>query len=251
MLLNMFLVTAALELVLPLGCAGCGDADRPCAAGLCSSCRHALAAAVPICWQLGGPAGAVLPAFAAAPYDGIVRSMLLEYKEHARLGVRPALAGCLLLSVVAALGADAVVEPRAASRLGRRPTLLVPAPSAAATRRARGHDPVGGLARIVAGRLRAGAVSVEVCAQLRQRRPVADQLGLDIARRRTNLAGAIEVRKPATVRDRRVIVVDDIVTTGATAVEAARALTAAGATVSGVAAVAATIRRFPRSLQAG
>jgi predicted amidophosphoribosyltransferase len=245
MLVSMNLLVAALELVLPTGCAGCGDTDRRCAAGLCTSCRHALAAAVPIGWQLCRPGGEVLPAFAAAPYEGVVRSILLEYKEHARLGLRPSLAACLLLSVIAALGADAAAAPSVAGT--GRPTLLVPVPSAAATRRARGHDPVGALARIVARQLRACALAVEVCAQLRQSRLVADQSGLDIAARRTNLAGAIEVRNPATVRGRRVIVVDDIVTTGVTALEATRALTAADATVSGVAAVAATIRRFPRS----
>jgi predicted amidophosphoribosyltransferase len=247
MLVSMNLVVAALELVLPTGCAGCGDTDRRCAAGLCTPCRRALAAAVPIGWQLCRPGGEAVPAFAAAPYDGVVRSILLEYKEHARLGLRPDLAACLLLSVVAALGADAAVTQDAAAGNGR-PTLLVPVPSAAATRRARGHDPVGALARIVARRLRAYAIAVEVCAQLHQSRPVADQSGLDVAARRANLAGAIEVRTPATVRGRRVIVVDDIVTTGVTALEATRALTAAGATVSGVAAVAATIRRFPPSL---
>jgi predicted amidophosphoribosyltransferase len=247
MLMNMNLVAAALELVLPAGCAGCGDTDRRCSDGLCTPCRHALAAAVPVSWQLFGPAGEVLPAFAAASYDGVVRSVLLEYKEHARLGLRHGLATCLLLSVIAALGADATVASIAAAGNRRRSVLLVPVPSAAATRRARGHDPVGALARIVVRQLRACAMAVDACSPLRQSRPVADQSGLDVVARRANLAGAIEVPKPATVRGRRVIVVDDIVTTGVTALEAARALTAAGATVSAVAAVAATVRRFPRS----
>ena len=250
MLVTMNVVAAALELVLPAGCAGCGNTEHRCSAGLCPSCRHVLANAVPISRQLCGSAGEVLPAVAAASYDGVVRSMLLEYKEHGRIGLRHGLASCLLLSVIAALGSDASLATTAAAGVETRPVLLVPVPSAAATRRARGHDPVGALARIVARQLRACAVAVEVCAELRQNRAVADQSGLDVAARRANLTGAIEVRKPATVRGRRAIVVDDIVTTGVTALEAARALTTAGATVSGVAAVAVTIRRFPRSLPA-
>jgi predicted amidophosphoribosyltransferase len=93
--------------------------------------------------------------------------------------------------------------------------------------------------------LRAIGLEVEIRAELRQRRAVADQSGLDVDARRANLGGALAVRRPALVRGRRVVIVDDIVTTGATAAEAARALTHAGALVIGVACVAATIRRHP------
>jgi predicted amidophosphoribosyltransferase len=123
--------------------------------------------------------------------------------------------------------------------------LLVPVPSAAAAQRERGHDPVGGMAREVVRRLRGAGQQIGVAAALRQARAVADQSGLDATARHANLAGAMTVVNPTSIRGRRVVIVDDIVTTGATAIEAARALTAAGAFVSAVACVAATPRRYP------
>jgi predicted amidophosphoribosyltransferase len=77
-------------------------------------------------------------------------------------------------------------------------------------------------------------------------RALGDQSGLGAQARADNLAGAFGVRRdlpPELV----VVVVDDVVTTGASLVEATRALTAAGAHVRGAATVAATVRRSSRS----
>jgi predicted amidophosphoribosyltransferase len=74
-------------------------------------------------------------------------------------------------------------------------------------------------------------------------RSVADQAGLDTSGRARNLAGALAARRCAD--GLRVVVVDDVVTTGATLAEATRALRAAGAEVLGAAVVAATVRRRP------
>ena len=92
---------------------------------------------------------------------------------------------------------------------------------------------------------------VEVLALLTTRLPVADQSGLDAVARRRNREGTLQVRPRARARlarsgvPVRVVVVDDVLTTGATVREAQRALEDAGVPVAGVATVAATRRRLP------
>jgi predicted amidophosphoribosyltransferase len=75
-------------------------------------------------------------------------------------------------------------------------------------------------------------------------RHVEDQSGLDTAARSANLAGALRVRR--RLDGLAVVVVDDVVTTGATLAEATRALTVAGGSVRGAAVVAATVLRGTR-----
>lgn len=79
---------------------------------------------------------------------------------------------------------------------------------------------------------------------LEHRRRVADQAGLTAADRAANLSGALQARYD--LRGLRLIVVDDVITTGATLAEAARALRAAGAEVTAAAVIAATARRTPQ-----
>jgi predicted amidophosphoribosyltransferase len=229
-------VGSVLELLLPSRCAGCGRCDGAefRLRGLCPQCVAAVRQSLPVTWEIAVPGTRnAIPSFAAGAYDGVIRAALLDYKERGRLCLRRELGGSLAVSVFAAVsGDDSLV-------------VLVPVPSATATRRARGHDPVGAMAAIAARYLRATGLEVEVRSLLRQSRAVADQSGLDVGARRANLGGALVVRRPTLVQGRRVVIVDDIVTTGATAAEAARALLHAGAHVIGVASVAATIRRHP------
>jgi predicted amidophosphoribosyltransferase len=209
------------DLVLPRGCAGCG---RP-AALLCETCSGVLAApllgpAVPRPCPPGLP-----PVVAGAAYDGVVRAALLEHKERGRR------------ALVVPLGA---VLGRAVTALRAPPgALVVPVPSSRAAVRARGHDHALRQAREGGGR--AGHAVRPV---LHPRRAVADQAGLSSAGRAANLAGAL--RADPTVSGRVVVLVDDVITTGATLAEATRALTAAGARVHGAGVVAATRRRDPR-----
>lgn len=206
-----------LDLVLPRDCAGCRTPGRT----LCAPCRAGLDR--PPFEHLPTPAPVAMPVvIAAATYDGVVRELLLAHKEHGRTTLAGPL-GALLARAASAYGPGVV---------------LVPVPSAPAAVRARGHDHARRLAAAAARR-----AGVRSAALLVGARTVADQSGLDVAGRAANLAGALRAGRGACGLS--VVVVDDVVTTGATLAEAARALTTAGADVLGAAVVAATVLRRP------
>ncbi|MEU8875646.1 ComF family protein [Streptomyces javensis] len=129
------------------------------------------------------------------------------------------------------------------------PLLLVPVPSARRSVGARGHDPARRIALAAAGVLRAGGRPARVPAVLCQRRRVTDQSGLDARQRRANVTGALGT-VPGGGRllvAGPVVVVDDLMTTGASLAEAARAVTAAGGLVIGAAVVAAPLTATNRN----
>ncbi|MER6676790.1 ComF family protein [Streptomyces sp. NPDC000983] len=107
-----------------------------------------------------------------------------------------------------------------------RPVLLVPVPSARRAVRARGHDPARRIALAAAAELRRAGTPARVLAVLRQRRAVADQSGLNSRQRLDNLAGALVVAPGGgrLLGDGPVVLVDDLMTTGASLAEAARAV---------------------------
>jgi len=214
-------------------CAGC---ERP-GRSLCPACRGLLATAARVAWPDPVPAGLPPPACVSA-YDGPVRAVLLAHKEHARYGLHRPLGTALA-------GSAALLLDRARLRPGAG-VALVPVPSRPAVVRERGHDPLLRMTRVAAATLRATGWSAQVVPGLRQRRRPADQSGLDARARQANLRDAFEMwaRSRRRLQGCDVIVTDDILTTGATAAEAARALGAC-AHVLGVATVAATARRRP------
>lgn len=229
-------VLNALDLLAPRNCAGC-DGRTAGGAQLCRQCRIALHDTLPVEVPIRVPAGvSQIVSFAATRYEGEVRALLLDYKEHGRQGLRAELGTALL---TACLAVWLEMPPGPAPEL----LYLVPVPSNPSTVRQRGHDAVRGLATVAAARLRELAIPASVSPVLRHLRKVADQSDLTIEARAANLAGALGVRRPGKVSGAAVIVVDDIITTGATAAEAVRALAAVGARVAGVAAVAVTPRR--------
>ena len=221
---------AFLDLILPQRCAGCGALGG----ALCRSCTAALCAAPAPRRPCPAPAG--LPVcWSAAEYAGVARRALLAYKERGRTALGPPLARALTAALTAALAAAWAAPPPGV------PVTLVPVPGTRSARRARGHEPVARLAALAAAALRAAGRPVRTAPLLVLRRRVADQATLGAAGRAANLAGAL--RAVPAARGAWCVPVDDIVTTGATLAEAARALRAAGARVPCAATVAATRRR--------
>ncbi|MER7400529.1 phosphoribosyltransferase family protein, partial [Streptomyces sp. NPDC000151] len=105
--------------------------------------------------------------------------------------------------------------------------------------------PVRRIALAAARELRRGGTGARVLAALRQRRAVIDQAGLGARQRQLNLAGALEIAGGGRLlRGGRVVLVDDLMTTGASLAEASRAVGAAGGRVAGAAVVAASPSAF-------
>ena len=223
-------------LVLPVECAGCGRPDT----ALCSACRRPLAGPGV---EVRAPAVPV-PVYACAPYAGSVPRTVVAWKDRGRLDLTGALASALAVAVEASLDAAGVGAGQ--THAGPGAVLLVPVPSSSRASRARGADVVALLTVVAARRLRARGSSVRIARLLRQRRRVSDQAGLGARGRAANVAGAFAVRRPllrSFPPGARVVVVDDVVTTGASAAEAARVLHLHGAVVLAVAAIAWTPRR--------
>lgn len=181
----------------------------------------------------------------AGPYEPVVRALISAHKERQALALTSVLGERLALSVTL-LAAGDLEFLRAA------PLVLVPVPSSSAAVRARGFDATGALARSAAKALRREAAlttPLMVAPMLAQRRGVRDQAGLDARSREENLRGRLRVRsrwRKGASGVGPVVVVDDLVTTGATLVEAVRALEAEGIRVLGAATVAATVRSLKK-----
>lgn len=242
-------LAAAGDLLLGAACHGCGEPWW----GICRRCRSVVTSRHPYATRpTPCPAGFPLTV-TTTPYDAITRQLISAHKERGALGLTPFLAGRLALAVTA------VAE---ASELGPRRFVLVPVPSARAAVRERGFDASWAMAVRAARGLRPER-DVRALRLLAQGRSVRDQAGLTATERAANLRGAFRVRRTwrevlasatnlwsdqmgrGAAEQPAVIIVDDVVTTGASLTEAARALRSAGFRVVGAATVAATQRRRP------
>lgn len=184
----------------PVECLGCGAPDR----AVCAACREALAAPAPEPVATAADIG--VPVWAGADYRGPFRGAVIASKEHARLDAAARLAPALRAAVARAL------------RECTGPVELAPIPSTRRAIRRRGHDPVAEL--LDAARLPTSRVLVALPAS-------AGQKTRDRAARLAS-AGRFRCRP---VDGRRFLVVDDVVTTGATLADAVRAIRDAGGEV--------------------
>lgn len=208
---------------------------------LCAGCRAVLPTSARVLWPEPAPAGLATP-WSMADYDGAVRAMVVGHKDRSQFAFRPVLADLLAAAVQGAVPDTGV------------PLVLVPVPSRPGSSRRRGYDPMGALvrlavARLAAGRMGASPYDVMAAPLLVSSRRVVDQAGLDAQQRSSNLAGSMSCPSPGLARlarrraRARVVICDDVLTTGATAVEAGRALRAVGLEPVAVATIAATRRR--------
>jgi predicted amidophosphoribosyltransferase len=210
---GMRIVGELVELVLPVSCVCC---QRPRALW-CAGCR-------PVSQPELAALAHAPPTYAAGSYDAELRTALLSYKERGHRALLGPLAGYL---------ADAVdVAVRALVPDGCGP-VLVPVPSTRVAARQRGGDHVRRLARVVA---REHALRVVPAVHLTG--PVADSAGLSPAQRAANLTGRMRATPAPT--GLAALLVDDLVTTGTTLTEAARALSEAGWQTAGAAVIGAT-----------
>ena len=235
----MRFVPALADLVLPSACAGC-DAERlPLRYGVCARCVTHLETMTPFPAVPVPPPPGMPPCVAAGVYGGALRGVLLAYKEKGR----HRLAGPL-----GALLAGAVTHVADRSR----PLLVVPVPSTARAARERHGDHMARLTAHAVRHLRAAGWHADVI-QLLRASPRPDSASLDAAGRaavaesslRINAARIRVLRRRSTMR-RTLVVVDDIVTTGATLAAVAGRLREADMQVTGAAVVAATRLRAGR-----
>ena len=194
---------AVLDLFFPPRCAFCG---RVGVHGVCPACAGVLPRAEkPL--RTGAGFGKC-----AAPlrYEGVVREAVLRFKFRGGTG--------------AAEGFGQLLARCAAEELNGEFDLVTWAPVSEKRRRQRGYDQAYLLAREAAR-----VWNAEPVRTLRKVRDNPPQSGLDAAARRGNVVGVYEAADETRIQNARLLLVDDIVTTGSTLAECVRVLTAAGA----------------------
>lgn len=221
-----------LALVWPTACVCCGQPDRDC----CLPCLVEL--------QRPGPLlhpGIGAPCFVRGVYDGPLRALLVALKHGGRTGFARQLGAELRVPLLAALSHCG----------GPAAPVIVAAPSRRSRTRRRGYRHLDLLLDVaLRGDRRAGArerIAALRVPALRATRGRRGQVGLAPDERARNAARvAVRSAARAVVRGREVILVDDVITTGATVLAARDALEEAGARVVAIVALCVAERRDTR-----
>jgi len=227
------------QILYPACCHLCAAPLAPESDFFCAACRTGLLTdTLPSCPRCAGTIGPFVftgdgcaqcrdesfafdTVFRLGPYDGVLRDAVLRLKQHTGEG---------LAELIGELWAE-----RDAERLRARAVdAVVPVPLHWWRRWRRGYNQSAAIARGLARRLQIPCFPT----WLRRLRNTPDQPSQSPTGRRENVRGAFAVRRRAKPKGRTLLLVDDVMTTGATAHEAARALCGAGATCVCVAALA-------------
>lgn len=206
-----------LDLVLPLECGGCGAP----ATRWCPACAAALQVRVDEPQIISPRTDPGVPVFSLGRYAGPRRRAIVALKEHRRGDLVAPLARAVALGIHQLLNWGVLELPLA----------VVPAPTRWSAARRRGGDPVTRIAVAAT----AACPDLTVASALRMAGHVRDSVGLTSSARQHNIAGQVRLARAVTGE---VLLVDDVITTGATARESVRALDSGGARVAAVLAVA-------------
>jgi predicted amidophosphoribosyltransferase len=210
-----------LDLVLPLECGGCGAPSTR----WCDACAHELVLTPDTPRVVTPRIDPGVPVFALGRYAAARRRAIVAMKDRGRTDLSAPLARSLGLGIHRLLFWGLVDVP----------LTIVPAPTRGWAARQRGGDPVTRVATLAT----AGHPDVTVVRALRMKALARDSAGLGSGARERNIAGRVLLTRNRVPPHADVLVVDDIVTTGATARESVRILQGAGVRVSAVLALAA------------
>ncbi|HEV8061335.1 MAG TPA: ComF family protein [Gemmataceae bacterium] len=218
-----------LQLVYPAVCHICLDPLSSSCQRFCAKCESALKKdPFPACWRCGstvGPHEEVADGCARCrktsfhfsrvyrlgPYEGLLREVVLRMKSQAGESLASAMGELFAKRLEPAL-ADAKLDGVVAIPLHWR------------RRTARGYNQSEVIARSMAHKLRVPFLSNSLV----RLRYTPQQVGLSAAERRANVLGAFSVRRAGSMLGKRVLLMDDVMTTNSTASEAAGALRKAG-----------------------